>query len=45
MRLGWSSSVVGTNDIVRCPPEESTESKVQHYIANESEGGDHPYVK
>jgi hypothetical protein len=28
MRLGGSSSVVGTNDIVRCPPEESTESAI-----------------
>jgi hypothetical protein len=44
MRLGGSSIAVGVNDIVGCPPEESTGTEVQHCIRNGSEGGGHPCV-
>ena len=44
MRLGGSSGIVEANDIVRCPPEESTESEGQNSIPNGSEGGGHPFV-
>jgi len=42
MRLGGSSSAIGANDSVRCPPEASTESEGQHCILNRSEGGIQP---
>jgi hypothetical protein len=44
MYLGSSSSDDGANDIVRCPPEESTESEGQHCIPNGSDGGVEPCV-